>query len=279
MKWKPLASRLSLNACLWVCRGGTTPRGAFAATFVRGTAPTRSLLGGVSSTCFLSSSSNGNHKEDVSGNTRLADTADASSSSSSASSDPRYRLLDERWCFRGPVDRGYGRGGKKLGFPTANLPSSLFQNALSNVPNGVYFGWAVLEDRTNNNNGGGRGPHKAVVNVGVSPTFEGAENPEKIIEAHLAVEGKQGLSDFYGETMRLQLDAFMRPERKFPSFPELMAQITADVQDAKAALDTEPFASFGSSDFLVQTTDKAWVGSGGGDETASWDKTTMKEFL
>ena len=186
--------------------------------------------------------------------------------------------MADRWCFRGPVATGFGRGGKKLGFPTANLPSSLFQNALADVPNGVYFGWATIEGRRN-------GPHKAVVNVGISPTFEGQENPEKIIEAHLAVNDNDSpaLTDFYGETMRLQLDAFMRPECKFPSFPALMAQITADVQAAKEALDTEPYKEFGKSDFLVSTTpsvqQQPWIGSGGGDETASWQRTSMQELL
>ena len=197
----------------------------------------------------------------------------------------RFTLLEERMMFRGPVDRGFGRGGKKLGFPTANLPSSLFQNALVDVPNGVYFGWAVIEGGTEGASSSGRNvPHKAVVNVGISPTFEGEENPEKIIEAHLTRtktthdDNDSTLSDFYGETMRLQLDAFMRPEQKFPSFPELVAQITADVQDSNAALDTEPYKTFGSSDFLVQL-DTPWVGNGGGDTDASWEKVDMNKFL
>ena len=105
-------------------------------------------------------------------------------SSSDSTTESRYQLLKERLCFRGPVDRGYGRGGKKLGFPTANLPSSLFQNALADVEKGVYFGWAVIEGTDEE---GRNVAHKAVVNVGLSPTFEGAENPEKIIEAHLSV--------------------------------------------------------------------------------------------
>ena len=58
----------------------------------------------------------------------------------------RYRALRDVVRLRGMVDQGFGRGGKKLGFPTANLPSSLFANALENVPTGVYFGWAVIED-------------------------------------------------------------------------------------------------------------------------------------
>lgn len=83
--------------------------------------------------------------------------------------------------LRGPVDSGYGRGGKKLGVPTANLPCSLFANALQDVPTGVYFGWAVIEGAKGEEKGRDV-THKAVVNVGYSPTFDGEENKEKIVE-------------------------------------------------------------------------------------------------
>lgn len=277
MKWQPLASRLGVP--YWLLRVTMTvnPVATAAAAFIFTNHQQRTLqfFGGASFT----------RNNDLSSKRTTSSTSSSSDNDTTLSVDdtttttPRYRLLPERLCFRGPVDRGFGRGGKKLGFPTANLPSSLFQNALAAVPNGVYFGWALIEGR-----GNGGGPHKAVVNVGISPTFEGAENPEKIIEAHLIVTNNNDdkpLDDFYGETMRLQLDAFMRPERKFPSFPELMAQITADVQDATAALGTEPFVTFGTSDFLSipQTDDEPWIGCGGGDETASWETTTRKGFL
>ena len=57
-------------------------------------------------------------------------------------------------------------------------------------------------------------PHKAVVNVGFSPTFEGQENPEKIVEAHLMFDDTELASpldppDFYHEMMRLQLIGFL----------------------------------------------------------------------
>lgn len=161
------------------------------------------------------------------------------------------------------------------------------QRALADVTPGVYIGWAVVEGAAKGRNV----PHKAVANVGYSPTFEGEENKQKIVEAHLILEERHHRHDddgddgvvvsamdppgFYGETMRLQLDAFMRPEIKFPSFPELVAQITADVEDSKAALDSEPYASFKGSDFLVNL-DSAWIGSGGGDEIASWEKTEAR---
>ena len=43
-----------------------------------------------------------------------------------------HRMLRDVLRLRGNVDEGFGRGGKKLGFPTANLPSSLFSGALIN---------------------------------------------------------------------------------------------------------------------------------------------------
>ncbi|KAL3823615.1 hypothetical protein ACHAXA_005596 [Cyclostephanos tholiformis] len=217
--------------------------------------------------------------------------------------------------LRGNVASGYGRGGKKLGVPTANLPASLFQSALEEIPNGVYFGWAVVEDREkrgcrSDDDGivksrmGRDTPIKAVVNVGYSPTFEGKENKERIVEAHLItshspmttpeakpassaaakyddegtkndVEGDVTASeiegDFYNETMRLQLIGYLRPERKFDSFPELIAQIHRDIGNANWALDSMPFVLSKEDEFVKDGGVGNWIGLDGGDATASWE--------
>lgn len=181
------------------------------------------------------------------------------------------RTLRDFVQLRGPVDQGYGRGGKKLGFPTANLPSSLFSNALTDVPNGVYVGRATIEGPPSA--AGGRNVvHKAVVNVGYSPTFEGKENEEKIVEAHLMVAEGAIEGDFYGETMRLELVGFLRPERRFPSFPDLIAAITNDVENAKTVLDEAPYSLY-EFEFLKvsQNEEKIWVGTAGGDDNASYE--------
>lgn len=177
-----------------------------------------------------------------------------------------HKALSNILKFRGTVATGYGRGGKKLGFPTANLPSSLFAEALADVRTGVYFGWAVIESSEDGSDSGiGHDvPHKAVVNVGYSPTFEGKENAEKIIEAHLMPEGD--LSDFYGQKMRLLLGGFLRPERKFPSFPDLIAAINNDVACAKQALDLEPFVGLKAEEFVAGSD-----ADGEGNEEASWN--------
>ncbi|CAN0546968.1 unnamed protein product, partial [Ectocarpus sp. 12 AP-2014] len=148
------------------------------------------------------------------------------------------------------VSTGYGRGSKKLGVPTANLPESQFAENLRTLPTGVYFGWAALEgaaseegeeDEGDASGGGGDGgecPWKCIANVGYSPTFAGQENAEKIVEGHLiGYEGARVVAssssvilplfceDFYGRTMRMLLAGFQRREKKFASFPELVATI------------------------------------------------------
>lgn len=214
--------------------------------------------------------------------------ADEDTTNTSSLLPERAKLLPQVLRYRGTVDKGYGRGGKQLGVPTANLPSSLFAHALQDVATGVYFGWALLENQDT--------VYKTVVNVGYSPTFEGQENKEKIIEAHLIVESETessssnndddssaaanfSLPDFYGVPMRLQLLGFLRDEQKFDSFPALVAQIQQDVHDAKMALDHHPYVTGGRCDRDFFDPSTMWVGSSGGDETASWQVQDMNEFL
>ena len=183
----------------------------------------------------------------------------------------RHKLLSHVWRFRGPVASGFGRGGKKLGFPTANLAASQFlQDALHDLETGVYVGWAQVEGQSQQPST----VHPAVVNVGYSPTFEGQTNPEKIIEAHLMPQ--EPLSDFYGEPMRLELLAYLRPEQKFGSFPELIAQIQADADDAKDLLDRHPVLMHAQTDAFFGVT---LASEGDSTENSSWERQDMKDYL
>jgi len=172
-------------------------------------------------------------------------------------------LLDEVCLLRGEVSTGYGRGSKKIGVPTANLKASDLaakgtvemldrsggarSGTLEALPRVVYVAWARLRGTV----------HPAVVNVGLSPTFEEAENPEPIAEAHLLDPID---ADFYGEELALLLLGYVRPERKFPGFDELVAAIRADIDTAGRALTEPEFAAFRD--------DKALLADGAGaDET------------
>ncbi|GAF09739.1 riboflavin kinase [Paenibacillus pini JCM 16418] len=70
-----------------------------------------------------------------------------------------------------------------------------------------------------------------VMNVGVKPTFN---------EGKIAPSYEVHLFDFdeeiYGEILTVELVHYIRDERKFNSIPELVAQITADAEQAKKLL-------------------------------------------
>ena len=186
--------------------------------------------------------------------------------------------------LRGTVDTGYGRGGATLGFPTANLPSSLFQTALETMPTGVYLGWAWIEPQLSNTNETSLSPphhplgrsqvHKAAVNIGYSPTFEGKENKEKIVEAHFILP--EQIPDFYHHTMRLLLVGFLRPEKKFSSLTELVDTISQDVLTIQTTLEQDPYYAAFSNDVLFQP-NNLWIGQDGGDSTASWEFEMSKQ--
>jgi riboflavin kinase len=79
--------------------------------------------------------------------------------------------------------------------------------------------------------------------------------------------------DFYNEMMRLQLIGYLRPEQKFDSFPDLIAQIHRDIGNANWALDSMPFVFSKEDEFIKNagTIEDDWIGSGGGNGSASWE--------
>ena len=124
-------------------------------------------------------------------------------------------LLDRPQRLIGTVVRGDGRGAA-IGIPTANLGK--LRNQEPGL--GVYAAWAALD--------GLRLP--AAVNIGRVPTV-GPDRP-LTVEAHLI--GWQG--DCYGRELGLDFIARLRPERRFPDFSKLVAQIRDDVAQANAVL-------------------------------------------
>ena len=136
-----------------------------------------------------------------------------------------WQACERRFAVRGPVAKGYGRGGKKLGFATANLDSDVIGDVLGDLEKGVYAAFYQTVKTTE--------PLRAVVNVGVAPTFEGQEQPVKLVEAHLLDHDG---SDLYGDALALLMVAFIRPEMKFDGLDALKAQIGADCETAKSAL-------------------------------------------
>ncbi len=157
---------------------------------------------------------------------RIADAVDedgAKCSSSAiraalAAGDPEgaARMLGRPWTIEGAVEEG-DRRGRQLGFPTANVPLG----DLVRPRFGVYAVEARIE--------GDPVWRPGVANIGVRPTFDG-EAPRA--EAHLF----DFAGDIYGRRLEIALRAFLRPERRFDGLDALKAQITADLEAARAAL-------------------------------------------
>jgi len=120
------------------------------------------------------------------------------------------RLLGRPPEVEGTVVLGHQRGGT-LGYPTANLsvPAELLVPAY-----GIYAGSAL--------------GHRAAISIGVNPHYGG---DERRIEPHLLdFEG-----DLYGRRLVVELWQRLREERVFSSEDELVAQITRDVEETRAA--------------------------------------------
>ncbi|XP_058197895.1 bifunctional riboflavin kinase/FMN phosphatase [Rhododendron vialii] len=128
----------------------------------------------------------------------------------------------EPWYIGGPVIKGFGRGSKVLGIPTANLSTEGYSTVLLEQPSGVYFGWAALSTR---------GIYKMVMSIGWNPYFN---NPEKTIEPWLLHDFDD---DFYGEDLRLAIVGYIRPEANFPSLESLIEKIYEDRRIAETALE------------------------------------------
>jgi riboflavin kinase / FMN adenylyltransferase len=123
------------------------------------------------------------------------------------------KLLGYPYTLEGRVVHGDGRG-KTIGFPTANI-QPYFE--LKQIPaHGVYAAWLETDHAT----------LRAVVNIGLRPTFEGSN--ETHIEAHaIDYDG-----DLYNKSVRLRFISRLRSEQKFGSIVELTNQINADIQNA-----------------------------------------------
>lgn len=125
-------------------------------------------------------------------------------------------LLGRDYQIRGVVQVGKQRGGKVIGYPTANLKF----NDEDLVPkHGVYVVQVICEGRC----------YGGVLNIGYNPTF-GEE--QLVAETHIFDFDK----DIYGRPIKVNLLRFLRGEVKFNGPKELSKQISEDVLVAKKIL-------------------------------------------
>lgn len=142
-------------------------------------------------------------------------------------------LLGRYYEIEGRVQTG-ARLGRKLGFPTANIPMA----GLLEPARGVYAVRAGIDrgDRTLWRAG--------VANLGVRPTLaEGA----LLLEVHLFDCDEE----LYGKHMRVALVEHLRPEWKFDDLEAMRRQMIEDAHRARVILDWEEWdAGWPASPFL-----------------------------
>jgi riboflavin kinase/FMN adenylyltransferase len=125
------------------------------------------------------------------------------------------RMLGRHFQLRGTVVTGRDRGGKLLGFPTANLK---LEDELC-PKTGIYAVTVEIEDRL----------LRGVANIGYSPTFD---DMQFTAEVHILDFNEM----IYGRKIRVNFIKRIRDEAKFASLAALKAQITADVEAARRLL-------------------------------------------
>ncbi len=126
------------------------------------------------------------------------------------------KLLGRHYQIRGSVQVGKQRGGKVIGFPTANLKL----NEEDLVPkHGVYVSQVMCRGCC----------YGGILNIGYNPTFG---EQQLVAETHIFDFNE----DIYGQPIRVNLLKFLRSERKFSGAKELALQIEKDVLVAKEVL-------------------------------------------
>lgn len=125
-------------------------------------------------------------------------------------------LLGRSYQIRGTVQVGKQRGGKVIGFPTANLT---FDDEDLVPKHGVYVTQVIWRGLC----------YGGILNIGYNPTFG---EQQLVAETHIFDFNE----DIYGQPIKVNLLKFLRSEEKFAGPRELAAQIEKDVQVAKALL-------------------------------------------
>lgn len=135
--------------------------------------------------------------------------------------DAAERALGRPYTIAGLVVRGQ-QLGRRLGYPTANLPIR-WRSAVS----------GILAVRVH---GAGLSAWPGVASLGTRPSVAG--DGRTVLETHLFdFDG-----DLYGRRLEIEFVAHLREERRFDTLPDLVAQMDEDARQARAVLLPETVA-------------------------------------
>ncbi|ESO85091.1 hypothetical protein LOTGIDRAFT_168116 [Lottia gigantea] len=135
----------------------------------------------------------------------------------------------------GEVVKGFGRGSKELGIPTANFPDNVVDNLPECIGCGVYYGWAKVDQGS---------VFKMVMSVGWNPYYQ---NKKKTMETHII---HAFVDDFYGSHLKVVMLGYIRNMKNFSSLEELIKAIESDISIAKDKLDEPENIMFRDHNFF-----------------------------
>ncbi|KAB8230591.1 riboflavin kinase [Aspergillus alliaceus] len=165
----------------------------------------------------------------------------------------------------GPVIKGFGRGSKELGIPTANIPP----DGLSDYPDlqvGVYYGVVALDPTKFAYDGKTSEATilPAVLSIGYNPFYK---NTTRSVEIHImpplsspspTANSDVGqvkfnkLPDFYGTKLNLLILGYIRPEYDYVSLEALVEDIRIDCEVARQSLQREAYVSYLSGEDCLE---------------------------
>jgi riboflavin kinase / FMN adenylyltransferase len=131
------------------------------------------------------------------------------------------RLLGRYYEVTGTVIRGRDRGGRLLGFPTANIKAS----DKTCPKNGVYAVEVLAKGKV----------YGGAANLGFNPTFA-----DKVFSVEVYIFDFN--ENIYDERITVRFVERLRDERRFSGIEELKQQIRLDVQKAQEILASRPTA-------------------------------------
>ncbi|KAF2654800.1 riboflavin kinase [Lophiostoma macrostomum CBS 122681] len=192
--------------------------------------------------------------------------------------------------LRGPVIKGFGRGSKELGIPTANIPlSGLSIGGHDDLDSGIYYGWATLDHSTISQNTSSTSVLSATDDTSVpeqsknfavadlesasvppsrplTPSQVQDETP-KVYPTVLSIGYNPFYanttrsieihllhlfpSDFYGATLSLLILGFIRPEYDYVDKDALVEDIREDIRVTQRSLARDAYGKFARDGWLV----------------------------
>ncbi|XP_034190175.1 riboflavin kinase [Osmia lignaria lignaria] len=136
----------------------------------------------------------------------------------------------------GLVVKGFGRGSKSLGIPTANIEDKVVEALPDDFNTGVYYGWASIDGNV----------YKMVASIGWNPFYK---NEKKTVEVHFLHKFE---NDFYGKLIKVTFLGYIRPQQDYTSVGELIKAIENDITIAEQQLEQPQNKAYKNNKFFTE---------------------------